>query len=315
MLDSLSRQQDELPRWSAHPLDLHAGFLVGVFSAVYTAVVAGFRGLAVGLLSGMAYGLLIGSFAVAGFVVGSVIAGRPDFGPSKRTALVRGFVAAIPLYASGGLLFLPVDRWFALLPIISVVAAGLVGPPIGIFMYRLHRRRDTERPIIEPGGELAWLKGEMLGSWTPLLLSIAILGALGVGMRAVPEQVASPVQEVDVPSLDELVVLLPDLRSAALADSTNAPAWYDLGVALTSIGDFQNAVECLNLAVAGDSTSTMAWIGLGRAAFYSGQMPLSARAYWNALRLDPSALASNGLDRVILDAVLNSTIQTADSAG
>ena len=315
MIDSQSRQQKKLPQWKILPLDLHAGIVVAIFSAAYTAVVAGFRGLTPGLMSGAAFALLIGAFAIAGFVVGSVVAGCPDFGPSKRTALVRGFVAAIPLYAAGGLLFLPVDGWFSLLPLISVIAAGLVGPPIGIFMYRLHRRRNTERPIIEPGGELAWLKGEMLGSWTPLLLSIAVLGALGVGMRAVPEQVTSPEDEVEPPSLSELATLLPELRSAASSDSTDSSAWYELGFALTSMGDFLSAVECLDHVVALDSSSTTAWVALGRAAFYSGQMQLAARAYWNALRLDPSVLAPNGLDKVVLDAVLNSSIQTNPDSG
>lgn len=298
------------------PLDLHAGILVGGFSAAYVAVVGWYRGISTDLLSGRALGVLVIAFAVAGMVVGSVIAGRPDFGPSKRMALARGFVAAIPLYAAGGLLFLPVNGWFSLLPLISVIAAGLVGPPIGIFMYRLHRRRDSIKPTIEPGGELAWLKGEMLGSWTPLLMSIAVLGVLGVGMRAIPDDVASPTQEaLEPPSLEELVELIPSLRQAARADSTNADAWFELGYALTSLGRFPAAIDCIGISIGLDSTRIESWTTLGRAAFYAGQMPQAARAYWNALKLDPAALAPNGLDRVILDAVLNATILQPSGEG
>lgn len=298
------------------PLDIHAGVLVGGFSAVYTAVVGWYRGMSPDVLSGQALGVLVAAFTVAGLVVGSVIAGRPDFGPSKRTALVRGFVAAIPVYAAGGLLFLPASGWFSLLPLMSVIAAGLVGPPIGIFMYRLHRRSDVSKPAIEPGGELAWLKGEMLGSWTPLLMSIAVLGALGVGMRAIPDGVASPsLEPPEPPSIEELVEAIPSLREVAHADSTNPEAWLDLGFALTSLGQFNAAVDCLGIAVSLDSTRVESWTTLGRAAFYAGQMPQAARAYWNALKRDPGALAPNGLDRVILDAVLNSTILMSTDEG
>ena len=287
------------------PLDLDAGFLVGVFGVVYAAAVGVARGLMPGVLSGRALAVLAAAFGVAGFVVGSVIAGRPDFGPTKRTALARGFVAVIPLYAAGGLLFLPVRSWFSLLPAMSVAASALVGPPIGVFMYRLHRRRDAAEPPDDPAVELAWLKGELLGSWTPLLLSIAVLAALGVGMRALPEEVTAPPRHPPaVPTLVELLGRLPALEGAVAADSSDAAARCALGRALTSFGRFRAAVDLLTASVELEPQRIDCWRALGRATFYAGQMQYTARAYWNVLRLDPAAVGSSGLDRVMLDAAL-----------
>jgi tetratricopeptide (TPR) repeat protein len=215
----------------------------------------------------------------------------------------------IPLYATGGLLFLPVAAWFSLLPLLSVVAAGLVGPPIGIFVYRTFRRRDAVEAPVEPAVELAWLKGEMLGSWTPLLVSIAVLGSLGVGMRALPEPVAAPPPRPPAPpALAELVELLPSLRAAVEADSADPNARRQLGAALFSLGRFESAAAELGVAVGLDSSSVESWRALGRALYYAGFPRQSARAYWNVLRLDPSSLNAAGLDRVVLDAALSSDI-------
>jgi hypothetical protein len=202
------------------PLDFDAGFLVAVFGAIYAAAVGVLRGVLPGYTSGTGLAVLVGVFAVAGFTVGSLVAGTPDFGPTKRAALVRGFVAVIPLYAAGGLLFLPPDRWFSLVPLLSVAAAGIVGPPIGIFMFRLHRRLDPTEEPIEPGVQLAWLKGELVGSWLPLLISIALLAALGVGMRVVPtaSTASSLSRRPRVRVIDQLPVLYRDVG----ADSTDA---------------------------------------------------------------------------------------------
>lgn len=292
------------------PLDFDAGILVGLFCAVYAAVVGGIRGISADMMTGRAFGLLVCAFGVAGAVVGSVVLGRPDFGPSKRTAAVRGFVAAIPLYATGGLLFLPVDRWFSLLPLLSVAAAGLVGPPIGIFAFRLHRRRDADESPVDPGVELAWLKGEMLGSWTPLLVSIAILASLGVGMRALPVEVMRPPpRPAAPPSLAEIVESLPGLLQAVATDSMDPDARLRLGTALFSVGHFEIAAEQLRKAIDLDSSRVASWMALGRATYFAGFPALSARAYWNVIRLDPAALAPGGLDRVVLDAALSSELQ------
>ncbi len=291
-------------------LDYHAGLLAGLFCAIYAAIVGSVRGVSTEMLTGRTLGLLVLIFGVAGAVVGGVVVGRPDFGPSKRTAIVRGFVAAIPVYATGGLLFLPVSRWFSVLPLLSVAAAGIVGPPIGIFMYRLHRRRDTDEAVADPGVELAWLKGEMLGSWTPLLLSIAILASLGVGMRALPEEVTGSSPRSPVPlTSSEIGRLLPELRDSVDADTANPSARFRLGGALFSLGQFDAAVQQLQRAVELDSSSVSFWIALGRAAFFVGTPDLSARAYWNAIRLDPAALDPTGFDRVILDAALSNESQ------
>jgi len=299
--DSLSRRL---------PLDLDAGLIVGLFCAVYAGVVGFSRGVSAGLLSGWALALLVAIFTVAGAVVGAAVAGRPDFGPSKRTAAVRGFVAAIPLYAIGGLLFLPVSSWFSLLPVLSVSAAGLVGPPIGIFVYRTYRRRDSKEEPIEPAVELAWLKGEMLGSWTPLLISVAILASLGVGMRVLPQEVTMPpASPPPPPTISELHDMLPDLRAAVEADPNSHEARLELGTALFSLGLFEESVVELTEAVRLDSTVSASWIALGRASYYAGMPQKAARAYWNVIRIDPSALNSPGIDRVVLDAALSSEVQ------
>jgi hypothetical protein len=309
--------RDFVARWKAKrslmggaPLDFEGGLIAGLFCAVYAAAVGGVRGVHAGLMSGQALGLLVLLFGAAGAVVGAVVLGRPDFGPSKRTAAVRGIVAAVPVYATGGLLFLPVERWFSLLPLLSVTAAGLVGPPIGIFVYRLHRRRDAAEAPVDPGVELAWLKGEMLGSWTPLLVSIAILATLGVGMRALPAEVAvPPPRPLTPPSLAEVVAALPGMREAVLTDSLEPNARFRLGAALLSVGQFENSVEHLRKAVDLDSSSVASWIALGRASYFADSSALSTRAYWNVIRLDPAALSPTGLDRVILDAALSTQLQ------
>jgi hypothetical protein len=288
-------------------LDVDAGLIVGLFCAVYAGVVGFFRGVSADLLSGWALALLVVVFGVAGSVVGGVVAGRPDFGPSKRAAAVRGFVATIPLYATGGLLFLPVGSWFSLLPVLSVSAAGLVGPPIGIFVYRTYRRRDSKEEPIEPAVELAWLKGEMLGSWTPLLISVAILASLGVGMRVLPQEVTRPpANPPPPPTISELHEMLPDLRAAVATDPNNHGARLELGTTLFSLGFFDSAVSELREAVRLDSTVSTSWIALGRASYYAGLPQQAARAYWNVIRIDPSALNSPGIDRVLLDAALSS---------
>ena len=293
------------------PLDPDAGLVVGIFCAAYAALVGYFRGVSESELSVWALLALVCAFGVAGAVVGSVVAGRRDFGPSKRTAAVRGFVAVIPLYATGGLLFLPVGSWFSLLPVLSVTAASLVGPPIGIFVYRTYRRRDSEEAPVEPAVELAWLKGEMLGSWTPLLVSIAILGSLGVGMRVLPREVTAPPASPVVPAtIPELVAMLPTLRERVAADSLEPGARLELGNALFSLGQFETAVAELTEAVRLDSTNVESWIALGRASYYAGLPQQAARAYWNVMRLEPSALSAPGLDRVVLDAALSVETRT-----
>ena len=291
-------------------LDFDAALVVGIFCTVYSAVVGFLRGVSAELLTGWALGLLVFAFGVAGAVVGGVIAGRPDFGPSKRAAAVRGFVAVIPLYATGGLLFLPVGSWFSLLPVLSVAAAGVVGPPIGIFVYRSYRRRDSAEASIEPAVELAWLKGEMLGSWTPLLVSIAILGSLGVGMRVLPQEVTAPPQRPPAPpTLAELFQMLPSIQQAVAADAMDPRARLRLGTTLFSLGRFDAAVEEIGEAVRLDSSSADSWLAYGRVSYYAGLPQQAARAYWNVIRLDPSALNSSGLDRVVLDAALSTEIR------
>jgi hypothetical protein len=312
--------RDLLMRWKLKrtvtggmSLDLEGGLIAGSLCAVYAAVVGGVRGVSADVMSGPVLGVLVLVFGIAGVVVGAVVLGRPDFGPSKRTAAVRGFVATIPVYATGGLLFLPVDKWFSFLPLLSVAAAGLVGPPIGIFVYRLYRRRDASEAPVDPGVELAWLKGEMAGSWTPLLVSIAILASLGVGMRALPAEVTvQPPRPSTPPSLAEIVEMLPTLREAVRTDSMEPDAHLRLGTALFSVGQFSTAVDLLRKAVDLDSSRVASWIALGRASYYAGLPALSTRAYWNVLRLDPTALAPTGFDRVILDAALSGELQDED---
>ena len=78
-----------------------------------------------------------------------------------------------------------------------------------------------------------------------------------------------------------------------------------LGNALFSLGRFDVAATEYRESVRLDSSLIDAWRGLGRATYYVGQPHLAARAYWNVLRLDPTALSSLGLDRVLLDAALS----------
>jgi hypothetical protein len=282
------------------PLDLDAGFLMAVSAALFAAIVGAVRGLSADVLSPFSYGVLIAIFGVAGMIVGSVIAGRPDFGPNRRAALLRGFVATVPLYACGGLLFLPPTRWFTLIPLLSLLAAILVGPPIGIFMYRLHRRRDSPDLTAEESSQLAWLKGELLGSWTPLLISVALLAALGVGMRVVPEVDPSEVH----PQRPDVRELIPDLYETLEADSMNAGVRFELGQALAALGHMPEALAQLTVAVAGDSLESDYWLALGHAAFYDGQRERSLDAYWRALRLEPAAVGRAGIHREIFKAVI-----------
>lgn len=311
MLEFLRKIRGDAVSRRRLPLDLEGGLLVGFFCAVYAAVVGGVRGISADMISLGAYLLLVCAFGIAGGVVGSVVLGRPDFGPTRRTAAVRGFVAAIPVYATGALLFLPVDRWFSLLPILSVVAAVIVGPPIGIFVYRTFRRRDIAETPVDASVELAWLKGEMIGGWTPLLVSIAVLASLGVGMRALPETVTVPSPPAPA-TFGEIHRSLPALRAAVTADSLDPGAHYRLGKTLLSVGEFDAAVAQLRRSTELDSSRVASWVALGRAAYYAGLPALSARAYWNVIRLDPTALAPDGLDRVLLDAALSSEL-SADS--
>lgn len=289
------------------PLDFDAGLLVAVFSAIYAVGVGLLRGVVPGYISGLGLAMLVGVFSVAGFTVGSLVAGTPDFGPTKRAALMRGFVAAIPLYAAGGLLFLPPDRWFSLIPLLSVAAAGIVGPPIGIFMYRLHRRLDPTEEPSEPGVQLAWLKGELFGSWLPLLISIALLATLGVGMRVVPtaSTTSSLLRRPKVRAIDQL----PALYREVAADSADATLRYRIGVVLTSLGAFDEAVAHLAVALSLDSTRAEYWRALGRAAFFNGEHPRSLESYWNALRLDPDAIGEGGIDHAAFGAALELTLR------
>ncbi|UCG87855.1 MAG: hypothetical protein JSW71_04730 [Gemmatimonadota bacterium] len=281
-------------------LDLDAGFLVAASAAVYAAVVGALRGLSQGMLSRFSYAILIAIFGVAGMIVGSVIAGRPDFGPNRRAALVRGFVAALPVYACGGLLFLPATSWFTLIPLLSLLAAVLVGPPIGIFMFRLHRRLDSPDSTAEESGQLAWLKGELLGSWTPLLISVALLAALGVGMRVVPEVDPS---EIPQPRPDARM-LIPDLYRALKSDPLDPQVRYELGRALASLGRTAEALDHLSRAVEIDSTEPDYWLAFAYAAFYGGQWERAGDACWRALRLDASAIGRAGVSREIFKTVI-----------
>jgi hypothetical protein len=285
---------------SRFPLDLDAGFLVAAFAAVYAAAVGALRGLSVGALSHFSYAVLVAIFGVAGMIVGSVVAGRPDFGPNRRAALVRGFLATLPLYACGGLLFLPANSWFTLIPILSLLAALLVGPPIGIFMYRLHRRLDSPDSAAEESGQLAWLKGELLGSWTPLLVSVALLAVLGVGMRVVPEVDPSDVSRPP-PAARELI---PDLYRALESDSLDPRLRFELGRALASLGRVDEALDHLAVAVAIDSLEPEYWLALAHASFYGGQLQGAADASWRALRLDAGAIGRAGINREIFKAVI-----------
>jgi len=115
------------------------------------------------------------------------------------------------------------------------------------------------------------------------------------------------------PTLTEIFGLLPQLVEAVESESLDPEARLRLGTAQFSVGRFDAAVEQLSKAVELDSSRVSAWIALGRAAFYSGNEALSAKAYWNVIRLDPEALDPNGLDRVILDAVLNRELHTDES--
>jgi len=285
---------------SRFPLDLDAGLLVAGFAAVYAAVVGALRGLSVGALSHFSYAVLIAIFGVAGMIVGSVVAGRPDFGPNRRAALVRGFLATLPLYGCGGLLFLPATSWFTLIPVLSLLAAILVGPPIGIFMYRLHRRLDSPDSAAEESGQLAWLKGELLGSWTPLLISVALLAALGVGMRVVPEVDPSEVRRPRPAARD----LIPDLYRALESDSLDPRVRFELGRALASLGRVAEALDHLAVAVAIDSLEPEYWLALAHAAFYGGQLQRAGDASWRALRLDAGAIGRSGINREIFKAVI-----------
>jgi hypothetical protein len=282
-------------------LDLDAGFLAGAFGAVYAALVGLLRGGFPGRMSGIAFGVLVVVYAVAGLSVGSVIAGRPDFGPTRRAALVRGFVAAMPVYAAGGLLFLPPERWFTLVPIVSLVAAAIVGPPIGIFMYRLHRRVDAPDAVDEPGVQLAWLKGELAGSWLPLLVSIAVLAALGVGMRAVPAVDPDALrQRVPIPAIERVH----DLHRSVASDSVDPALRHQLGLVLTSLGGFRDAVGHLTVATTLDSANAEYWRALGRANYFAGDYARATESYWNAMRLDPTTVPIAGIDRAAVDASL-----------
>lgn len=282
-------------------LDLDAGFLAGAFGAAYAGAVGLLRGGFPGGLSAVALAVLVTVYAVAGFSVGSVIAGRPDFGPSRRAALVRGFVAALPVYAAGGLLFLPPERWFALIPVVSLVAAAVVGPPIGIFMYRLHRRVDSRDALDEPGEQLAWLKGELVGSWLPLLVSIAVLAGLGVGMRAVPAVDPDAVrQRGPRPAIEQLR----DLYLSVARDSVDPGIRHQLGLVLTSLGGFRNAVDHLTVATTLDSANAEYWRALGRASYFARDYAGATESYWNAMRLDPSSVPVAGIDRAAVDASL-----------
>lgn len=296
-------------------LDIDAGFLAGAFGAVYAAAVAALRGGFPARMTGVAFTVLVGAFAIAAFSVGAVIAGRPDFGPTRRAALVRGFVAALPVYAAGGLLFLSPERWFTLIPVVSLVAAAIVGPPIGVFMYRLHRRVDAPDPAIEPGGHMAWLKGEIVGSWLPLLVSIAVLAALGVGMRAVP---AVDPAAVGPPAPVAVIDQLPGLYRSVATDSTDHVARHELGIALTSLGGFAEATRHLVVATRLDSTNAEYWRALGRARYFGRDYPGATEAYWNAVRLDPRVIGRSGMDRVAMDAALTLMLRErgkADSSG
>ncbi|MFQ5702674.1 MAG: tetratricopeptide repeat protein [Gemmatimonadales bacterium] len=283
------------------PLDWDAGFVVAAFGVLYAALVGLVRGLSTGRISATALAILIAAFGIVGVTVGSVVAGRPDFGPTRRAALLRGFVALIPLYGSGGLVFLPPERWFTLLPVLSLAVAALVGPPIGIFMYRLHRRVDAADRAVDTGIHLAWLKGELLGGWTPLLVSIGLLAAFGIGIRAIPDEMLGPPRDSGYANLADK---LPALYRAVEADTTSARVHYELGSVLTVVGRFSESVDQLKIAVALDSTNAEYWRMLGRATFFARVPDQSLEAYWNVQRLDPSSLGGRGLDRVIWEAVL-----------
>ena len=282
-------------------LDIDAGFVVAAFGVLYAGFVGFVRGFATGRLSGVSFLILIATFGIVGMGVGSFVAGRPDFGPTKRAALIRGFVALIPLYGSGGLVFLPPERWFTLLPVLSLAVAAFVGPPIGIFMYRLQRRIDPADGSIDRGVHLAWLKGELLGSWTPLLVSVALLGAFGVGIRAIPDEFLRPIRDSGYANLSDR---LPALYRAVQADTADARAQYELGSMLIAVGRFSESIEHLTVAVAVDSARSEFWRMLGRARFYANSTEKSLEAYWNVQRLDPRSLGNEGLDRTIWDALL-----------
>ncbi len=305
--------------------DFDAGILAALVGGIYTAAVCGVRGVIPGRLSGFETALLVGGFSAFSMIVGGVIAGRPDFGPTTRSALVRGFLATVPVYAAGGILFLPPEQLLLLLPFFSIAPAALVGPPIGIFMYRLHRRpkpapdtpgifgsptgpRESARASSDSSIELAWQKGELLGSWTPLLVTVALFASFGLGTLAIEmadlELAGFRSARPPPPTVaDRLPLLYERIR----ADSGDARARFELGVLLTSVGRFDEAVAELTHATRLDSTRVDHWRMLGRAAFYAQRADVAYQAYWNALRLDGNVTSPEGLDHVIWNALLNGT--------
>jgi tetratricopeptide (TPR) repeat protein len=102
---------------------------------------------------------------------------------------------------------------------------------------------------------------------------------------------------------------LPDLYREVAADSADASARYRLGVVLTSLGGFDDAVGHLTAALSLDSTRAEYWRALGRAAFFNREHSRSLESYWNALRLDPAAIGEGGIDRMAFDAALELTLR------
>ncbi len=303
--------------------DVDAGLVVGLVAALYVMAVGGVRGLLPGRISPLEFGLLVAGFTTFTMIVGAIIAARPDFGRTRRAALIRGFIATAPIYAAGGILFLPPEQWAVLLPFFSFAPAALVGPPIGIFMYRLYRRprdgamppgvrgwlreRETlRRASGDPSVDLAWQKGELLGSWTPMLITVALFASFGLGTLAIEMadleftgfRLSRP---SPTPAPDSLTLLYEAVRRNA----EDPRARFRVGVVLTSLGRFDEAVKELTLAARLDSSQVDHWRMLGRAAFYAENRDLALEAYWNAQRLDPSIIPLRGLDRAIWGSLLD----------
>lgn len=70
-------------------------------------------------------------------------------------------------------------------------------------------------------------------------------------------------------------------------DSSNAVAYYNLGIALGNQGKWDEAIAAYRHAIQKDPALTVAYINLGKALSMTEQLQAATRAYQTALRLDP----------------------------
>ena len=124
--------------------NLKTGFRWGLLYAVGFTVLAVIVGVVRGVGGGLAdwseasraLAFVAGAYFAAGIVSGGLVGLLLPIGRSRAGAAVLGFIGGIPVYGIVGMAATPPHTWWPGLLIITLIAATVVGAPLGLLIWR-----------------------------------------------------------------------------------------------------------------------------------------------------------------------------------